>query len=59
MLHQVPGIDAGRLEDVLRAVLLGRVAAAEEVAPLALCLASDKSNYCTGAEFIIDSGISA
>jgi 3alpha(or 20beta)-hydroxysteroid dehydrogenase len=59
MLHQVPGIDAGRLESFLRTVPLGRVAAAEEVARLALFLASDESSYCTGAEFIIDGGISA
>jgi 3alpha(or 20beta)-hydroxysteroid dehydrogenase len=59
MLHQVPGIDAGRLGNFLRTVPLGRVAEAEEVARLALFLASDESSYCTGAEFIVDGGISA
>jgi 3alpha(or 20beta)-hydroxysteroid dehydrogenase len=59
MLHQVPGVDAGRLESYLRSVPLGRVAAAEEVARLALFLASDESSYCTGAEFIVDGGMSA
>ena len=59
MLHQVPGIDAGRLEGYLRTVPLGRVGAADEVARLALFLASDESSYCTGSEFIIDGGISA
>ena len=59
MLHQIPGIDAGRLERYLRTVPLGRVAAADEVAQLALFLASDESSYCTGAEFIIDGGVTA
>ncbi|MGD9894556.1 MAG: glucose 1-dehydrogenase [Dehalococcoidia bacterium] len=59
MLHQVPGIDGGRLENYLRTVPLGRVAEAEEVARLALFLASDESSYCTGAEFIVDGGIMA
>jgi 3alpha(or 20beta)-hydroxysteroid dehydrogenase len=59
MLHQVPGVDAGRMESMLRTVPLGRVAEAEEVARLALFLASDESSYCSGAEFIIDGGMSA
>ena len=59
MLHQVPGIDAGRLDTWLRTVPLGRVADADEVARLALFLASDDSSYCTGAEFIIDGGLTA
>jgi 3alpha(or 20beta)-hydroxysteroid dehydrogenase len=59
MLHQVPGVDAGRMESMLRTVPLGRVADAEEVARLALFLASEESSYCSGAEFIIDGGMSA
>jgi 3alpha(or 20beta)-hydroxysteroid dehydrogenase len=59
MLHQVPGVDAGRMESMLRMVPLGRVAEAEEVARLALFLASEESSYCSGAEFIIDGGMSA
>jgi 3(or 17)beta-hydroxysteroid dehydrogenase len=38
---------------------LGRVGEAEEVAGLALYLASDESRFVTGAEFVIDGGLSA
>ncbi|MEM7097360.1 MAG: SDR family oxidoreductase [Pseudomonadota bacterium] len=38
---------------------LGRIAAAEEVANMALFLASDESSYSTGSEFLIDGGLSA
>lgn len=40
-------------------VPLGRMGTAEEVAALALYLASDESAYVTGAEFVIDGGILA
>jgi 3alpha(or 20beta)-hydroxysteroid dehydrogenase len=36
---------------------LGRVAQAEQVAKLALFLASDESEYSTGSEFVVDGGI--
>jgi len=38
---------------------LGRTAQAEEVANMALFLASDESSYSTGSEFIIDGGLNA
>ena len=38
---------------------LGRVAQPEEVANMALFLASDESSYSTGSEFIIDGGLNA
>ncbi len=59
MLQQVPGIDSGDAETYLRRIPLGRIAEAEEVAKLALFLASDESSYCSGAEFIVDGGMTS
>jgi 3alpha(or 20beta)-hydroxysteroid dehydrogenase len=44
---------AGRLS------VLHRMGTPEEVASLAVYLASDESSYCTGAEFVIDGGMTA
>ena len=54
MVADVPNVDkvAGRTP-------LGRSADAAEVASLALYLASDESSYSTGAEFVVDGGLSA
>jgi len=59
MLHEIPGIDAGGADRWVRRIPIGRVAEANEVAKLALFLASDESSYCTGAEFIVDGGMTA
>lgn len=46
-------------DKMIRRIPLGRSAAAEEVARMALFLASDESSYSTGSEFIIDGGLNA
>jgi 3alpha(or 20beta)-hydroxysteroid dehydrogenase len=57
MMRALPGAeDEVRLS---RRVPLGRPAQADEVAQLALYLASDESSYSTGSEFIVDGGLNA
>jgi NAD(P)-dependent dehydrogenase (short-subunit alcohol dehydrogenase family) len=36
---------------------LGRIGTPEEVAELAAFLASEKSSFCTGSDFVIDGGL--
>ncbi len=59
MLHQLPGVEAGNLDQMVQRIPLGRVAEADEVAKLALYLASDDSEYSTGSEFVVDGGMTA
>ena len=59
MLDQIPEIEAGNLDRMVRRIPLGRIAEAVEVAKLALFLASDESSYSTGSEFVIDGGMTA
>ncbi len=51
--------DAAGKAAALAAVPLGRMGSIEEVARLALHLASDASSYSTGCEFIVDGGLTA
>jgi len=59
MTTQLTDGDKERFERIERTVPMGRVAAPEEVANLALYLASDDSSYSTGTEFIVDGGVTA
>ena len=57
MLQQLPAIEQGMTDQLVRRIPYGRIAEAEEVAKLALFLASDDSEYMNGVEFIIDGGM--
>lgn len=46
-------------EHFIASIPMGRLAHAQEVAPLAVFLASDESAYITGAEFKVDGGMMA
>jgi 3alpha(or 20beta)-hydroxysteroid dehydrogenase len=56
MLDAAPPETLERLAAVLARQPIPRMGTAEEVAFLALYLASDESSYCTGAQFVIDGG---
>ena len=49
----------GNNDKIVRRTPLNRIAAADEVAKMALFLASDDSSYSTGSEFLIDGGLNA
>lgn len=51
--------DLGIRSEVRGRIPLGYEASADDVANLALFLASDESAYCTGGEFVIDGGMTA
>ncbi len=57
MLHQLPAIEQGLTDQLVRRIPYGRIAEATEVARLALFLASDDSEYMNGTELIIDGGM--
>ncbi len=59
MIHAVPGVDAGGLDPLIARTPMRRVAEPEEIAALALFLASDESSFCSGAEFVADGGMIA
>jgi 3alpha(or 20beta)-hydroxysteroid dehydrogenase len=59
MLKQISDVVPGGEERMKQNVPLGSLADADDVAKLALFLASDDSRYCTGAEFVVDGGMTA
>jgi 3alpha(or 20beta)-hydroxysteroid dehydrogenase len=53
------GVPSGATSQAYRSLPLGRIGRPEEIAEVALFLASDRSSYCTGAEFLVDGGMLA
>ena len=47
------------LDRITERIPAGKIATAEDVARVVLFLASDDSSYCTGAEFVVDGGMTA
>ena len=56
MVDQAPPAVRARLDRLMAKQPIPRMGTPEEVANLALFLASDESSYCTGAPFVIDGG---
>ena len=52
-------VEGAMLDRIVRAIPVGRVAEADDVAKLVLYLASDESRYSTGSEFVVDGGMTA
>ncbi len=59
MLADTSMADPANIVEVSGRAPLGRIGQPEEVARLALFLASDESSYSTGSEFIVDGGLIA
>ena len=52
-------VEGAMLERIVKAIPVGHVAEADDVAKLVLYLASDESRYSTGSEFVVDGGMTA
>ena len=52
-------MEPARVDRMVKVVPMRRPAHADEVAQMALFLASDESSYCTGSEFIVDGGMTS
>ena len=59
MLEEFAAFGPDVLDRIRERIPLGRLASADDVARLALFLASDDSAYSTGSEFIVDGGLTA
>ncbi|MGI9614745.1 MAG: SDR family NAD(P)-dependent oxidoreductase [Acidimicrobiales bacterium] len=59
MIHEVASHDEGRLARMADATPFRRSADPEEIARLALFLASDESSFSSGGEFVADGGVTA
>lgn len=57
MAETMPGVTREQLEALVgEMVPMGRIGRPQEIANMALFLASDEGSYCTGAEFVVDGG---
>jgi len=59
MLQIFDKVGSGVREAVRTRIPMGREAEVQEVATMALFLASDESSYCNGGEFVVDGGWTA